>query len=289
MNDKNQIGENDDYYVENGLIVFTKAYHLKRGDCCGSGCRHCPYGFNRKDKQPVSMSWSGGKDSASALCRIVNSGQYEVVNLHTVIGEETRRVSLHGVPETLIEAQAQALNLPLTKLYLKTADNHDAYVKLMSDFYYQIRNEGIEGIVFGDIFLEDLKIFRETLLKQADMIPVFPLWKLDSPSILQDFIQAGFKTVICSADAALFDRPLLGTTIDHFFLDSLPPGIDPCGENGEFHTFVYDGPIFNNRVEFELGSVVKRSYSFNKRNEDGTVQACTSSFWFQDLLPLKTS
>jgi len=279
----------EDYYFENDLIVFTEAYHWKRGYCCESGCRHCPYGFCKMKKQKVSISWSGGKDSAFALYKILLSGQYDIVNLHTVIGEDTRRVGLHGVPEELIEEQAVALNLPLKKLYLKTSDNHDEYLALMDSFYCQSKDEGIEAVVFGDIFLEDLKKFREQLLEKSKLLPVFPIWEFDSALIVQDFINVGFKTLLCSANAALFDQQQVGKTIDRTFLESLREGIDPCGENGEFHTFVYDGPIFKRKVEFDLGEIVSRSYSFKKRNEDGSINEITSSFWFQDLLSRKAS
>jgi uncharacterized protein (TIGR00290 family) len=281
--------ENQDYYYENGFIVFTEAYHLKRGYCCESGCRHCPYGFRKPPPQRVSVSWSGGKDAAFALYKILVSGRYEVVSLHTVIAEDTLRVGLHGVPEELVERQAEALGFPLEKLYLKTADNHDVYVKLMSSFYRNSKERGIKCIVFGDIFLEDLKKFREQLLQDAGLLPVFPIWKEESTELLRRFIGAGFKTLICSADASLFEKQFLGKTIDPVFLDSLPDKIDPCGENGEFHTFVYDGPIFKKPVEFELGEVIKKNYEFKKINDDGSVSDCRSTFWFQDLISLSTS
>jgi uncharacterized protein (TIGR00290 family) len=236
-------------------------------------------------KQRVSISWSGGKDSAFALYKILRAGQYEVAHLHTVIGKDTRRVGLHGVPEELIEHQARALNLPLKKLYLKNSDDHDAYVDLMNSFYQEAREEGIAGVVFGDIFLEDLRKFRERLLEEKHLLPIFPIWKIESSQLLDDFINTGFKTLICSADASLFDRQDLGKTIDHAFLNSVKDKIDPCGENGEFHTFVYDGPIFRKKIQFDLGDVVKKSYSFKKKNDDGTLDECTSSFWFQDLIP----
>lgn len=279
----------EDYYLENGLLVFTEAYHLKRGYCCESSCRHCPYGFKKLRKQRVSISWSGGKDSAFALYKILHSDLYEIAHLHTVIGEDTRRVGLHGVPEDLIERQARALNLPLKKLYLKNSDNHDAYVDLMNSFYKEAREEGVAGIVFGDIFLEDLRKFREQLLKEEQLLPLFPIWKIESSQILNDFINAGFKTIICSADASLFGKHDLGKIIDHGFLNSVKDKIDPCGENGEFHTFVYDGPIFREKIQFDLGDVIKKSYSFKKKNEDGSLDECRSSFWFQDLKPRMAS
>lgn len=278
-----------DYYIENGLYVFTESYHLKRGYCCESGCRHCPYGFNKSKKKKVSISWSGGKDSAFALYKILQSGNYEIVNLHTVFGEDTKRVGLHGVPEELIEQQALALSLPLKKLYLKTSDDHYAYEELMSAFYKQSRDEDIEAIVFGDIFLEDLKKFRENILSKSKLLPVFPIWKFDSRTLIRDFLDAGFKTLICSADADYFKPLHVGRTIDHTLLKSFPKSIDPCGENGEFHTFVYDGPIFKTKVRFDLGAIIERNYTFKRTNDDGTTSLVKSRFWFQDLVPLSNS
>lgn len=235
-------------------------------------------------KRKVSVSWSGGKDSAFALDRILLSEEYDVVGLHTVFDEETRRVGLHGVREDLIEAQAKALRLPLKKLYLKTSNDHDAYVGLMREFYTSGKNEGVDGIVFGDIFLEDLRKFREELLNESQLTPIFPIWNFDSKMILHDFINAGFKTLICSADVNFFKEAHVGETIDFSFLKSLPDGVDPCGENGEFHTFVYDGPIFQNPVPFVLDGVIKCDYNFKRRHLDGSVDEIISSYWFQEIL-----
>jgi uncharacterized protein (TIGR00290 family) len=235
-------------------------------------------------KRKVSISWSGGKDSAFALYRILLSGEYDVIGLHTVIGEETRRVGLHGVREELIEAQAKSLKLPLRKLYLKTSNNHDVYSELMRTFYLKSKMEGIEGIVFGDIFLEDLRKFREDLLLESQLFALFPIWNVESGMLIHDFINTGFKTLICSADVNFFKEEQVGKTIDFAFLKSLPVGVDPCGENGEFHTFVYDGPIFQHPIPVTLDSVIKCDYTFKKKNDDGDVDEVISSYWFQELI-----
>lgn len=150
-----QLKEGVDYYIENGLYVFTEAYHLKRGYCCKSGCRHCPYGYMKKKK--IAVSWSGGKDSALALHNILQNSDYEVDHLFTVFDSELKRVGLHGVPEQLIEKQAKAIDLPLKKLYLKASASHDNYNQLMVDYLAKLKEEGISFIMYGDIFLEDLK------------------------------------------------------------------------------------------------------------------------------------
>jgi uncharacterized protein (TIGR00290 family) len=237
-------------------------------------------------KKKVTISWSGGKDSAFALFKILASGEYEVVNLHTVIGQETKRVGLHGVREALIEQQAESMGIPLVKLYLPESNDHEAYTSLMRSYYNRCAREDIHGVVFGDIFLEDLKKFRENMLQDAGLQPYFPLWKIDTRLLLQDFINSNFKTLICSANAALFAEEVLGKTIDQKFLEALPPTVDPCGEHGEFHTFVYEGPIFKKAMKIGLGDTVKKEYHYQKKNDDGSLEQLTSAFWFQDLMLL---
>jgi uncharacterized protein (TIGR00290 family) len=236
-------------------------------------------------KRKVTISWSGGKDSAFALYKILTSGEYHVVDLHTTLNEETRRVGLHGVHEALIEQQAESLGLPLTKLYLPASEDHAAYKKLMTAYYKQSTRRGVEHVVFGDIFLEDLRQFREQLLENTSLTSLYPLWKIDTQKLLNDFIAVGFKTVICSADADKFSKDQVGRTIDTTFAENLRPGVDPCGENGEYHTLVYDGPIFKKPLPFETGEVVEKQYSFQMTNAQGKNERVEKSFWFQDLLP----
>jgi len=235
-------------------------------------------------KKKITISWSGGKDSAFALHKILKSDEFEIVSLHTVINEETERVGMHGVHQALIERQASAIGLPLTKLYLGGSESHDAYIKLMIDFYVQCANEDIHAVVFGDIFLEDLKSFREALLNVTGLRGIYPLWKLDTGMMIQDFTAAGFKTLICAANAKYFSEGAMGKTIGDDFASSLPAPVDPCGENGEFHTFVYDGPVFKNPVAFGMGDVVQKKYSYQVLNEQGLPEQAETFFWFQDLL-----
>jgi uncharacterized protein (TIGR00290 family) len=239
-------------------------------------------------KKKVTISWSGGKDSALALHRIFTSGEFEICHLHTVIDAGTKRVGLHGVREVLIEKQAKALGLKLVKLYLPASNDHDTYEQLMRAFYTQCFNEGIQGVVFGDIFLEDLKHFRERMLHAASLEGIFPLWKEDSKTLISEFISKGFKTIICSANAALFQSSEVGKTIDQAFINDLPPLVDPCGENGEFHTFVFDGPEFAKPVLLKKGEVIKKEYHYRITLPDGTVQDTWSSFWFQELIPAES-
>jgi uncharacterized protein (TIGR00290 family) len=175
--------------------------------------------------------------------------------------------------------------LPFAKLYLESSETHAAYEKLMHTYYHQCADERIESVVFGDIFLEDLKEFRLGLLKPSGLKGVFPLWQCPTKTLIEDFIHAGFKTVICAANAQLFREEAAGEIImDQKFLSSLKDEIDPCGENGEFHTFVFDGPLFKQPVNFSKGERIKKVYMYQKVNESGETETVESAFWFQDLL-----
>lgn len=233
-------------------------------------------------KKKATVSWSGGKDSAFALYKILASGQFEVVNLHTVFDQDTKRVGLHGVRETMIEKQAINVGFPLEKIYLPASEDHDCYKSTMQNFYRSCWRQGIEGVVFGDIFLEDLRDFRISLLEPNKLMGFFPLWKISSKILLNDFIDLGFKTILCSADANFFSQSGL-TVVDHKFQDTLHPAVDPCGENGEFHTFVFDGPLFKEPIPFIKGDVVKKTYRYRKKESDEAMTELESSFWFQDL------
>lgn len=237
-------------------------------------------------KRNVTISWSGGKDSAFALYRILLSGEFTVKHLHTVINKDTKRVGLHGVHETLIELQAAAIGLPLIKLYLESSDGHGPYEKLTKGFYRQCSSTGIDAVVFGDIFLEDLRRYREELLKGSGLSSLYPIWNIDSKLLWSDFINAGFKTVLCSADARYFNPEQLGNTVTFDYLKTISTEVDLCGENGEFHSYVYDGPVFQHPVLITKGEVVSRKYSYQKINEDGSLQKLESKFWFQDLRPI---
>src|SRR5687768_6099332 len=178
-------------------------------------------------KRSVTISWSGGKDSAFALYKILLSGEYDIKHLHTVIGKDTKRVGLHGIREELIDDQAKALGIPLTKIYLETSNDHQAYEALMRSFYGRCKTEKIGGVVFGDIFLEDLKQFRENMLQQYALEGIYPVWKYDTKLMVEDFINAGFKTLLCSANAQYFSQHQVGKTIDMNFIELLPPEVDP--------------------------------------------------------------
>lgn len=275
--------EGKDFYIENGLYVFTEDYHLKRGYCCDSGCRHCPY-KKVEDKIEVAVSWSGGKDSALALWYLLQDDRYQVVHLFTVFDEELKRVGLHGTPEHLVEKQAKAMGLPLKKLFLKSSENHGAYEQLMDQYFNKLRQHGTRHVMFGDIFLDDLKKYRDQMLKKTGLKGIYPIWKKDTKVLVRKFISEGFKTAVCAANAKYFSESALGKTIDENFLVELKEGVDPGGENGEFHTFVFDGPIFRNPVKFSIGKVVQKDYEYKILNKEGEEEVQKTTFLFKEFL-----
>ncbi|MCB0280175.1 MAG: diphthine--ammonia ligase [Calditrichaeota bacterium] len=224
------------------------------------------------------FNWSGGKDSALALYHVLNSSDYQVIELLTTISLENQRISMHGVRLDLLKEQASSLNLPLKSINLPQSAGVDEYNRLMEKTLAEYQNNKIDHAIFGDIFLEDLRRFREENLAKLNIKAVFPLWKKDTKSLIREFIDFGFKAITVAVDAKLLDRRFAGRIIDEDFLTDLPANVDPCGENGEFHSFVFDGPIFTKSVPFKIGEIVERSYS----SGDGNWH---NSFYFCDLLP----
>lgn len=228
---------------------------------------------------PISLSWSGGKDSAYALYILNMTPGYQVVRLHTTFGEETKRVGLHGIHESLIQKQASLIGLPLDSIYYPASGDNQAYEHAMSDYFKKLKAQGIAHIGFGDIYLEDLKQYREKQLKKAGVKPVFPLWGRNTLQMVNEFIQSGFLTVICAADGDKIGEDWLGKVLSKEFLDALRPDVDPCGENGEFHTFCVDGPIFSEKVPIEIVETLKKGYSF--QDSEGNIQS--KQFWFKNI------
>lgn len=213
-------------------------------------------------KLPVVLSWSGGKDSSLALHEIQKNGQYEIVSLITTVTSDYDRVSMHGLRTDLLKQQAESLNIPLQKVFISKNASNDEYETIFSEALSRLKKDGINQIVFGDLFLEDIKNYRETLLGRIEMKCLFPIWKKDTKDLAQEFIDIGFKAVIVCVDSSQLDMQFAGREFDEQFLNDLPSGIDPCGENGEFHTFTYDGPIFNNPIDHKLGEIVLRDERF---------------------------
>jgi len=234
-------------------------------------------------KEKIAISWSGGKDCTLALFEVVRSEQFELVNLHTSFNLDTKRVGLHGIKQDLIEQQAKSIGIALDKVFIPSADDHSVYENAMNQYYKNLAKIGVSKIVFGDIFLEDLKAYREKMLSLHGLKGIFPLWKMDGRTVAKKFINGGFKAVICAADAKHFASAEVGRVYDFSFLDSLPKEVDPCGENGEFHSFVYDGPLFSQPVKFERKQIEAKEYSYKVNLPNNESESRISKFWFQEL------
>jgi uncharacterized protein (TIGR00290 family) len=219
-------------------------------------------------RRPLLMSWSGGKDSCMALHELTQVSTHEVAALITTITEDYDRISIHGTRRLLLERQSTSLGLRLHKVSISKNATNEEYETRMAQALLVYRKLGIDTIGFGDLFLEDIRIYRERFLSRFDMKGVFPVWHRNTTEFIKDFIDLGFKAVVTCVNAELLDQSYAGRSIDREFLQSLPAGVDPCGENGEFHTFVCDGPLFWQPVRFRLGETVLRE-----------------SFWFRDLVP----
>ena len=208
------------------------------------------------------MSWSGGKDSTMALYEIRRAGGYQIEGLLTTITRDYDRVCMHGVRTILLEQQAAALGLPLEKIYLDANGSQEAYEAKMRTYLATCRERGIRAVIFGDLFLEDVRHYRERNLAQAGMESVFPLWGQDTRALAERFLHTGFQAIITCVDLQALPRAFVGRRYDHAFLADLPPEADPCGERGEFHSFVYDGPLFRSPVPFQTGCTVVRENRF---------------------------
>ena len=206
----------------------------------------------------VFLSWSGGKDSSLALYEIQKGRSHSVAALLTTITEDYNRISMHGVRVVLLEQQAESWGLALKKISIPKDSTNEIYEARMRSLLEAGLGEGIDTVAFGDIFLEDLKIYREKNLAQLGMRGLFPIWKRDTAELARTFIGLGFKAVLACIDTAILDPSFAGRPYDEDLLRDLPPNVDPCGENGEFHSFAFDGPIFRRKIKLTVGEVVRR-------------------------------
>ncbi|MFB0559075.1 MAG: diphthine--ammonia ligase [Dehalococcoidales bacterium] len=206
----------------------------------------------------VLFAWSGGKDSAISLYEIRKSEKYEIVALLTTITDGYDRVSMHGVPRTLVEQQAYSLGLPIEEVFIPKASSNEEYESKMKVVLTKFKQAGVSSVVYGDVFLEWIRKYREDNLSQLAMKGIFPIWGRDTAELTRSFIALGFQAVITCIDSKVLDRRFIGRRLDEHFLVELPPNVDPGGENGEFHSFVFDGPIFKERIAYSLGELVLR-------------------------------
>ncbi|HLJ24970.1 MAG TPA: diphthine--ammonia ligase [Candidatus Acidoferrales bacterium] len=216
----------------------------------------------------VLFCWSGGKDSAMALHALREQGECRVTALLTTITDAYDRISMHGVRRELLERQAESIGLPLHSVRIPPQCINATYEARMKEALEEHFALGVRSVAFGDIFLEDLRQYREKNLAQAGMQAIFPIWKRDTRELAREFLRLGFRAIAVCIDPRVLDASFAGRELDAAFFADLPPGVDPCGENGEFHTFVFDGPIFQSPISCHAGEKVMR---------DG--------FYFCDLLP----
>jgi len=211
---------------------------------------------------PVIVSWSGGKDSALTLHALQRDPAWQVRGLLTSVNRAYGRISMHGVRETLLDAQAASLGLPLYKVQLPERPSNDEYEAAMAETLDGLRRQGIMHVAFGDLFLEDIRRYRKTQLARVAMQGVFPLWLRPTAPLAREFLALGFKAALCCVDGEAMDGGLAGREYDAALLQELPAAVDPCGENGEFHTFVYAGPLFRRPLVVRRGERVLREARF---------------------------
>lgn len=209
------------------------------------------------------INWSGGKDAAMALYKTQKNNLYSPVKLLSAVSEKSHKVPMHEIPEKTLDAQAESCGIGLEKIYLPDEASNEIYENHLRKFWQKAAGTGTTVSVFGDIFLEDVRAYREKQLAEMNIEAVFPLWKKDTLQLARYFVDAGFKAIIVSVNANLLGKEFIGKPYDSRFLDQLPNGIDPCGENGEFHTLVFDGPVFQNQVDFSTGGVNYREFGKN--------------------------
>ncbi len=222
-----------------------------------------------KEKEKVLVCFSSGKDSALGLWEIERSGQYEVAALLSTVTSDYDRISMHGVRRELLEKQVEATGYPLEKVFITAGGDNAQYEARMREVLSRYRDAGVRKVAFGDLFLEEVRKYREDNLLKVDMEAVFPLWGRATGELAREFIDTGFRAVITCVDSELLDGRFVGRDFDREFLAELPANVDFCGENGEFHTFVYAGPIFKQPIPFTRGQTVIRE----------------NRFYFTDVLP----
>ena len=218
--------------------------------------------------EPILFCWSGGKDSAMALHALLQRNDVRVTALLTTVTGGYARISMHGVRRELLERQAQSIGLPLHEVRIPPQCVNPIYEARMEEALGVHYQSGVRTVAFGDIFLEDLRAYREKNLARIGMTAIFPIWKRDTRELIRNFHAARFRSIAVCVDPKVLDRSFAGRELDQQFFLDLPSAVDPCGENGEFHTFVFDGPVFHKPISVRTGEILERD-----------------SFIYCDLLP----
>ena len=235
-------------------------------------------------KNKTYFNWSSGKDSALALYHLLKDERYSVEELITTVNSHYDRVSMHGLRKELLIAQTEAIQIKSSFIELPEMPDMTVYEQKMTEAVTRLKNDGFTHTAFGDIFLEDLKTYRENQLAKVGLKAVFPIWKRDTRELIHEFLDLGFKTIVVCANSKYFGEDFVGTVIDKDFINNLPDGVDPCGENGEFHTFCFDGPIFKNPIPFTIGEKVYREYN-SPKTDNSQTDSDTYGVWYCDLIP----
>lgn len=228
-------------------------------------------------KEKIVFCWSGGKDSALALYRVLKDERYDVVALLTTCSQEHRRISMHGVSMQLLEEQARSIGVPLEIMLVPACASNDAYERAMDEKVRAFKAQGVTAMAFGDIFLQDLRAWREANLERAGLRAIFPIWGIPTREVIREFLDAGFGSIVCCVSDACLDASFAGRRIDAAFVESLPPDVDPCGENGEFHSFAFAGPVFKYPLNVQAGEVVYRPIA------SPPAGCAARGFWYCDL------
>ena len=221
-------------------------------------------------KEKILFCWSGGKDSALAFYEAEKSGNYDIFTLLTTVTKDYDRISMHGVRVELLQRQAASIGINLIKVFISRKSSNQEYESRLRGALEECKQKNTFRVAFGDIFLEDLRKYRVDKLREVELEAIFPLWKISTKELASRFINLGFKAVISCVDSKVLGKEFVGKDFDKEFLSKLPDSVDPCGENGEFHSFVYDGPVFKEKIPHKLGEIVLRD----------------ERFYFCDLIPV---
>ena len=227
----------------------------------------------------VVLFWSGGKDSAMALQSVQNNEDFELVALVTTLNEEFKRISMHGIPELILDRQCQALGLQVFKMWVPNQPDNSLYEHAFLELCRVLKKQGIEVLAFGDIHLEDLRKYREELVSRGGLEAFFPLWKTPTIELINNFIANGFKAITCCINTSVLSTDWIGRQLDNNFIEDLPDGVDLCGENGEYHTFCFAGPIYKGSIPYKTGEVVFKPLKINQVEGESE-----SGFLFLDII-----
>lgn len=231
------------------------------------------------NRKKAVFNWSGGKDSALALLKALRSGEYDIVSLLTTVNRDSRRSTMHAIPESLLRMQADSIGLPIHVVDLTPKGDMSDYEHAMQAAVGRFSAQGVRHFIFGDIYLHDVRSYREKQLARYGIGVVEPLWDKPPAEVIEEFLASGLRTVIVTTMADKLGREYIGRTIDRGLVESLPADVDPCGENGEYHTLCYDGPLFRRPVPFVLGEPFLFSHEVGL--EDGSRK--TFSYWFAGI------